>query len=211
MEKSLPKEIRDLLARYATSGPYILSRLPKKVQEKLLWYLGPNELIKINNISPEVVWDHEADFWTRKSEHDLQRRGLFAEDLRDYLLYVIANEARLFDLEDVQRWMSDPEYMQGRNITAVAAEEAVKTGNYSVVDKMMKISPGKVLWSAHDELYDYIYARYPKYRVPLMFMEAMYGKPERVDLSTVTEKDGAYWSAMVAADPEPFEDAVDRL
>ena len=207
---ALPKELRDLLSLYSTSGPYILSRLPKDIQEKLLWYLGPDEIITINNNFPDLVWGYYADFWTRKSNYDLGKKCLFADDVRDYLLYVIANQAGIFDREDVQQWMCDNKLTYGTSITSFAGEEAAKTGNYSMIDRMMAISPGKVIFGAHDTLYDYIYTKYPKYRLPLMFMEATYGKRDRVDLSVVSEKDTEYWMDRMD-EPDPFEESVDEM
>ena len=208
--QALPKELRDLLGRYASSGPYILSRLPKDIQEKLLWYLGPKDIIQINNNFPEVVRGHDVEFWTRKSNRDLGKQGLSAEDVRDYLLYVIADEEGLFDHEDARRWMGSQLFMYGWVMASIAAEEAIKTGNYNTIDKMMRISPGTVLWGAYDTLYDYIYTKYPKYRIPLAIIEDTYGRGERI-LPVVPKKDAEYWLGVIGQEPEPFVNAVDSL
>lgn len=180
--QDLPRELRDLLRQYATSDPYIFTKLPPAVQARLIMFLPPNEILMLRKIAPEVLVQPD-EFWIEKINRDF---GADVQDIidgpSDYAVYMIGGLATLI--------CSD-----SGCITHKIVLHAEQTGDYEVIDRLMDVSPGNTIMIGITYLYDYLFDNYPRYRVPLTVFDLAMGRSNRH--VKVTREEQERWESVL--------------
>ena len=197
--KKLPREIRELLGQYATSGPYIFNKLPPDVQARLIMFLPPEEILTLRKIAPEILLQPD-EFWKEKIRRDFGSKNIMyiIDGFSDYAVYMIGTSVD----PETRKWVDSS------GVTHTMIRYAERTGDYEVIDRLMSVAPGITIFVGVSQLYDYIFDNYPKYRVPLTVFDMVMQRGKRH--VQVTREEQERWERMLR-NIEGFVRMIDNL
>ena len=208
--EQLPRDIRNLLKEYATSGPYWFSRLPRDTQNNLLPYLPPVGIRALAAIDPGPINSLPFEFWTDKFEREVGEDGYDIGSYDSYMLAMLAFENKI-PIRDRDWNLYD--------ITWSILDYAGRTRQLEYVDELIRLKPHLVLESLGGQALalDYIWEHYPQYRLPLILIDV--GEPSPNEFLqdkrvSITADDLRPWKDILFTVHDEYEaadDAIDSL